>query len=150
MITLLNGVRFEVRKYMDIPFLAHGRDRRGFDCWGLNCLVYKEKMDIILPSFAGAADNITSPQEVGPLFESGRSDLWVRVDDKALPGDVIGWRAGRLIYHVGLYLGGKSFFHIQKDTEAIVSEIGSILWPVGRMAGIYRHKEFIENPNLLR
>lgn len=129
---------FDVRHYMNIPFLAHGRDRVGLDCWGLVCLVYREKFDIDLPAFAGVANNISDPKEVSPLFEQGRDNLWRRVDDAA-PGDVVGWMAGRLIYHVGLYLDDNKFLHIQKHTESHVSEIGSFLWPRRRVAGIYRY-----------
>lgn len=147
MIILLNGAKFDPREYMNIPYRPHGRDRSGIDCWGLDCLVYQEKLNIDLPSYAGEVHDITNPQEVGPLFDRGRDGLWYRVDGllfAPLPGDVIGWRAGKIIYHVGLYLGGHLFFHIQKNTEAMISEVGSVLWPERRMAGIYRHKEFLK------
>lgn len=135
-----------VTDYMDIRFVAHGRDRTGLDCWGLVCLIYREQFGIELPHFAGAAGNITNPAEVSPHFTRGRDDLWRRVDgSKIWPRslDVVGWTAGKMIYHVGVYLEDNIFLHIQKDTESHLSRIGDVLWPHRRLAGIYRYKEFI-------
>lgn len=130
---------FKVQDYMDIPFVPHGRDRRGVDCWGLVRLIYRDHKNIDLPSFAGAAHNISDPSEVSPLFESGRDDLWQRVSAPQM-FDVIGWRAARLIYHVGIYLEDNMFLHIQKGTESTVSRIGTVLWPERRVAGYFRVK----------
>ena len=40
------------RSFVGLPFVEHGRNRRGADCWGLGVVLYREVAGIALPAYA--------------------------------------------------------------------------------------------------
>jgi len=40
-----------VNDYVGVPYLVNGRDRNGWDCWGLVLAVYRERLGLELPDW---------------------------------------------------------------------------------------------------
>jgi cell wall-associated NlpC family hydrolase len=115
-------------KYIDIPFKPDGRDRSGLDCWGLVCLIYKEQLNIELPSWSG----VFKDQSIGCLKQVARSmaierDRWVKVD-KPEPFDVILLRTGAYIWHVGVVLTPTTMLHVMSGINSVIESFTGLQW----------------------
>jgi len=89
-----------------IPFVAHGRDRSGADCWGLVTLAYRDLRSVDLPAHHDAYAGI-GPDDARDLRAAmrGRREGWSpRSMGSELPGDVALIRVGRCPVHVGLVI----------------------------------------------
>lgn len=120
-----------------IPFLPHGRTRRGLDCWGVVWLADQECLKRGIPSHSEdyQADDLLNLDTLNDLFKRSKKG-WLEVN-KPLPGDVILLRmAGRPV-HVGLVLGQNKMLHIEKGINLCVENYGNTLWR-NRIAGFYR------------
>lgn len=90
-------------KYLGVPFVELGRDRSGWDCWGLVRTVYAEELGIYLPDWLGhksSFDNDAIADEVREAHE-----YFHRVDAPAPMA--IAWFSTRSVYaHVGVVVEG--------------------------------------------
>lgn len=96
-------------RYIGIPYRYGGMSRRGTDCSGLVCLVFREANDAKLP------------HSTKMLRELGR-----RVSVKnATSGDLVFFR--RRIYgrvnHVGIYLADGTFIHASRKRGVVYSKL---------------------------
>lgn len=64
-----------IADYVGIPYVLHGRDRQGADCYGLVCLVYKEMLGIVLPEYT-----YQDRQDGGALIDAQRQ-LWRELEN---------------------------------------------------------------------
>jgi len=115
-------------KYIDIPFKPDGRDRSGLDCWGLVCLIYKEQLNIELPSWSG----VFKDQSIGCLKQVARSmaierDRWVKVD-KPEPFDVILLRTGMYVWHVGCVIDSTRMIHVMSGINSVIESYTGLQW----------------------
>lgn len=65
-------------RYIGLPFLDHGRDRAGLDCWGLVRLVFSEQFNIGLPAFIGEYNTTADIHAIAALVER-EALLWREV-----------------------------------------------------------------------
>ncbi|MCC6426294.1 MAG: C40 family peptidase [Phycisphaerales bacterium] len=130
--------------YIGIEYRHNGRGRDGIDCWGLARLVYREQMDIMLPSLAGPKEHnrarAQAPKEL--LFAPAEPPYQV--------GDLVeisGNRPGAL--HVGILVADGMMLHAWERTCSCIERIDTPLWQP-RVTAIHRYDgavNFSARPN---
>lgn len=97
-------------EFTGIPYVERGRDRAGVDCWGVVCLVYRERLEIDLPEYHDAPC-IAERAELGALIADQRqSGPWVTVDEpQAYDVAVISYEGHAC--HVGVWDGHGKILH---------------------------------------
>ena len=125
--------------YIGLPFKPDGRDRDGCDCYGLVCIVYKDRFNIDLPPISGVYcdNNPTTLIRVAKAMAAER-ERWQKVEAPQ-PFDVIMLRTGAYTWHIGLVVDSRRFLHVQRGTESIVDDYTGIEWR-DRIDGFYRCK----------
>ncbi|MBF0358854.1 MAG: C40 family peptidase [Magnetococcales bacterium] len=125
--------------FTGLPFILDGRDRSGLDCWGLVRLVYKDQLNIDLPSFSGAFKDLKREtlQKISNMM-AVESRNWNKVDAPQ-EYDVVLLRAyGSLASHVGICLGNGLMLHVLEDIDSVIEPINGPRWR-NRVAGYYRY-----------
>jgi len=97
------------RGYLGIPYRYGGMSRRGTDCSGLVCMVYRDVSHVKLPHSTGKLR--TMGRKVGPA--------------QAKSGDLVFFRRGAFgrVGHVGLYLHDGIFIHASTKNGVIESSL---------------------------
>ncbi len=109
------------RQYLGVPYVWGGTSPRGFDCSGLVQYVCK-KNGISLPRTAASQRN------AGRYVS--RADLQ--------PGDLVFFKSGGRVNHVGIYIGGGNMIHAPQTGDVVkVSSINST-YRVNGYAGAVR------------
>ncbi len=124
-------------KYIGIPFVLHGRNASGLDCWGLVRLIYLEQLGIELPNYDVQT---TNPRDVGPVFTSRiANELWEQVDGLKAAMDVVLFRVGGYPSHVGIIVDSKTgtFIHVFEGNSVLIDRLSSPAWK-NRIMGIFR------------
>lgn len=124
--------------YIGIPFLPDGRDRDGLDCYGLVCLVYRDRLGVDLPGIRG----IYSRNTAGCLKRVARAMAeeklkWRKVEVPA-PYDVVMLRTGEYAWHVGLVIDKRRMLHVLEGTDTMIDEYAGLEWR-HRIEGFYRY-----------
>lgn len=90
------------RRALGVPYRWGGTTRRGFDCSGLTQYCYRS---------AG----VRIPRTASQQFRYGRSvaTAWMQ------PGDLVFFRAGRRISHVGMWVGGGQMIHAPRPGKRV-------------------------------
>jgi probable lipoprotein NlpC len=114
--------------FIEIPFKPDGRDRNGCDCWGLVCLVYREKLGIELPEYKGVfeAQTIAQLKNVSRVMEREK-ESWVRVE-KPHEFDVVMIRSGAYAWHVGIVIDRRRMLHVMSGINSTVEEYTGMDW----------------------
>lgn len=132
-----------VEKWLGIPYVAGGRTREGFDCWGLVRAVLAQDFGIIVPAFDTTAGDLA---EVTKTMhgEAARSE-WI---DVAAPGvregDVLLFRILGVPSHVGICCGDGFFLHTYVGLPVSVGRYFSPEWE-RRIVSFKRHRHLACN-----
>ena len=123
--------------YVGLPFLPDGRDRSGLDCWGLVCLVYRELLDIELPSYDGVyvAQTRAMLRIVAEQIKLGQVQ-WELVDFPQ-PFDIALFRIGNLNCHIGIVIDRRHMLHIISGIDSCIEAYAGLIWR-DRLQGFYR------------
>ena len=123
--------------YVGIPFVKHGRDRSGCDCWGLARLVALEQSGKALPSWAGECEPSDTKDAAGAISAhlSGFGEVPVH---EAREGDMILFTVGGHPCHIGTVTEPGYMLHIQRGVDASVESYRKPRW-AKRIDGVYRH-----------
>jgi len=115
-------------EYINIPFQCDGRDRSGCDCYGLVCLVYKERLGIELPDYKGVFTDhdIATLRRVAKEMKSYK-EKWQRVQTPQLY-DVVMLRTGAYTWHVGLVLDNHRMLHVMTGINSVVEDYTGRYW----------------------
>jgi cell wall-associated NlpC family hydrolase len=125
--------------YIGIPYVDRGRDPvldRGLDCWGLIRWVYALEDRGALPLYGigeyasaedrGAVAGVVS-RHLSEYHEATEPD----------PFDIVLFRVGGELCHVGVLVDPGHFLHIRRSTDSVVERLSSPLWR-DRVAGFVR------------
>lgn len=133
----------DFKRYVDaqIPYLSHGRDYTGCDCWGLVFLFYRDELGIDLPSWSAAYEDanrlpIERITERGDCFAA-----WQLVEGRPDPGACGLFEVGGL-FHVGICADrfGRQMLHIMRNRNITIEHINSAAWK-SRFRGWYTYAE---------
>jgi cell wall-associated NlpC family hydrolase len=119
------------------PFVDGGKDRTGFDCWGLVCYIYLLR-GIELPHYAiSAYDSARVDEQIGKARAS-----WQQVDlCMARTPDALLFRLDpahrALTTHVGVLLNNGRFIHCLAKTGVIISRLAEPFYTQS-LVGAYR------------
>lgn len=107
-------------KYIGIPHVVGGRCAEGLDCWGLLCVVYRDRFGIELPIYAGA-----TALSMIPMVRTVREVMAKEWKPLLLPFDgcAVALSQAKAIHHVGIYIeadGGK-FLHAW-DAHRVIAD----------------------------
>ncbi len=103
-----------------IPYIEHGRDYSGADCWGIVFLFYRDILKRPIPSYVAEMQARSfHRRDIGALIEDERAEHWVEVPEPA-HGDVVLMRTGRAESHVGIYLKGARILHSEGEPGSYI------------------------------
>ena len=108
--------------YLGVKYRYGGESKSGLDCSGLTRLVYKT-IGILLPQ--------NSSLQYKNGIEIGK--------EEALPGDLVFFKRGSGIGHVGIYLGNDLFIHASYTLKRVVISSLSERYFKERFAGFRRY-----------
>jgi len=125
-------------EYIGIPFLEDGNTRAGCDCYRLVVMVYKDKLGIDLPDFAGifVDGSLASLKKVTRHIRETKK-TWQKVEKPAL-FDVILLRTGNMVYHCGVVIGRRTMLHVMEGINSTIEEFTGIQWR-NKVEGFYRY-----------
>jgi probable lipoprotein NlpC len=138
-------MQYDLQQYIGIPFLDHGRDRSGCDCWGLVRLVYAEQLGIILPDLGDEYSEAYARGEVDEAVGSTVGQEWnVDVTGQAWqPLDVMIFTRAGVECHVGLYVRPGEMLHVIEGTAAAYERYDTVKWK-RRLSRVVRWRD-VEN-----
>lgn len=125
-----------MQEFVGIPYIPHGRDYAGADCWGLVWLFYRDVLKIDIPSYSD--EMLTrefSRSGIAPLMQVEAIADWVEQDSPDL-GHVVLMRRGRECAHVGIYAGDGLVLHTEGPGPSVIERISSPALS-RRIAGFY-------------
>lgn len=124
-------------KYIGIPYVEKGRDITGLDCYGLVRLIYKNELDINLPSFVTEYDP-SDNQRLEDLFAQYKEG-WESVDNPKV-GDVVIFRIFGYESHIGICIGDNKFLHVREGKDSVIESLDNAKWSK-RITGFFKYSE---------
>lgn len=139
----LRQLRSEAREWAGTPFHAHGKIKgRGVDCVWLAAEMYRA-LGVIPPQdfgmyTVGAGSHLEASKVAEGVVKSGAFESVEPVAIvSARPGDLLGFKLGRVIHHVGVVLEWAKFIHSIAAVGVTESDLrdptwGNRLWAIWR------------------
>lgn len=108
--------------YIRTPFVDGGRDRSGYDCWGLVMMVYRDQLGIELPTY-GAVNGQELARIAKVIASAGEDpEQWLPVEGapKAFDVCIMQWFGKREVGHVGVMIDEKTLLHTEDHTGPMI------------------------------
>lgn len=116
------------RLAVGVPFVEHGRDFGGWDCWGLCLVAYQEVLGVALPDFT-----YETVKDVARLeSQFGARSAYVRGCEPCVMDVAVIFRRNRAI-HAGLVVPGRRILHVEIGIETCAEPFNNF-----RVEGFYR------------
>ena len=125
--------------FISIPFKDRGRDRAGADCWGLTCIIFKERLGINLPIL----NDYTNTRDRKKLCQIIETEIpeWIEIPrGQEKEYDVSVFNMAGLPVHVGIVLRPNFMVHRQRGTGTTVERYDSKKWNT-RIEGFFRYSK---------
>jgi probable lipoprotein NlpC len=135
----LRQLRSEAREWSGTPFHAHGKFKHiGVDCVWLAAEIYRV-LGVVplqkLPRYTvGAGSHLEASKVAEGVAASGAFEGVTPADIETVrPGDLLGFKLGRVIHHVGIVVEGTRFIHAIATIGVTESDLRDPTW--GRRLG---------------
>jgi len=118
-----------VARFVGIPFVAHGRDYDGCDCWGLLRLVWRDAFGWEAPLHDGPSwEPGTSADEISAIItrESARYPQIEPGSEKEGDGIVLRMRGGDM--HIGVVVTPGRMLHVEEACATVVEDYRRPAW----------------------
>jgi cell wall-associated NlpC family hydrolase len=126
----------DVADLVGVPFVDRGRDKSGFDCWGL-CLEVFKRYGIALPDYQICCSDVTAAFSQFSITSSAWDSHGVDcIPVPAIVAIRFDYRYPDMVTHVGTYIGDGKFIHTREKIGSCVERIDSPAWR-HRIAGFY-------------
>ncbi len=102
----------ELREWDSVGYRMGGLSKDGVDCSGLVYIIYRSRFGIPLPR---------------RTYEQSRVGREV-TQQQLRPGDLVFFRTGRYVNHVGIYLDHRRFLHVSTRRGVMVSSLDDVYW----------------------
>ena len=129
--------------YIGLPFVEHGRDASGLDCWGLVRLVLHEQFGADVPAYDAGYAKTTDLDDINGVVDRAKP-WWRRVAERDVrPGYVALMRVAGRECHCGLVTRRGWMLHIEapnkdgREAGAVQERYTRPRWK-RRLAGFYR------------
>jgi cell wall-associated NlpC family hydrolase len=119
----------EAMSWRGTPFFANSNTKgKGVSCQKLVCEIYRGVgfCDVQVPDVPMAHARFSRDSLVEPFMMS--LENFQRVDDPPLAGDLLGFRLGRVIHHLGIYLGKGAFVHTMEGVGVSIAHLTDATW----------------------
>jgi cell wall-associated NlpC family hydrolase len=143
-----------VSKAIQMPFLDHGRDYSGGDCWSIPYLAYRDVRGVLLPEYTEKYEDAgftnESRAELSKLtraeaqgFRGDEGSLrWSEVTSQRerqeySPFDIVLFTLGGSPVHVGMMVNKREFIHCEQKVGTVIERLDSIIWK-RRIDGVFR------------
>ena len=127
----------KVDDLIGVPFVGKGRDKHGFDCYGLAKEVFR-RYGCEIPEYYAEWDNNDACTEFA--HKSMNGGLWRRLEEPKEPCLMairFGVKRG-IVNHSGVYIGNGMFIHTRERTGVCIEKINSPAWR-GLIEGYYEY-----------
>jgi sulfur carrier protein ThiS len=124
-------------KYIGIPYVEKGRDETGVDCYGLVRLIYKNELQIDLPSFS-AEYTQTDTARIEELIAQYKEG-WEQTDEPVV-GSIVLFRVFGNESHVGVVVSPTHFIHVRENQDSVIESLTSTSW-ARRKVGYFNYSE---------
>jgi len=123
--------------FVGLPWRDRGRTRDGCDCWGLARIVYRELLDIDLPSYVDCYASTADREALDGLI-SGERGPWIEVTDEAARlYDLVLLRERP--WHIGIVAGAGLMLHMPLRQASCIEPYRTGRHRL-RISGHYRHR----------
>jgi cell wall-associated NlpC family hydrolase len=112
--------------YIGLPYRLHGRDREGLDCWGMVREVYRDRLDVELPSLAEQYENQIDAEGFANAMVL-ESPAWEAVTTPQ-ELDVVWCRIAGMECHTGIVLHGGRMLHAMQGNDSHIVDLNSMAW----------------------
>ena len=131
-------MKLDYKKYSGVPFLEHGRDTDGWDCWGIYRHIFNDFCGVLLPEFSDCYEGILSSRNAIASEIKAQRMTWKEVfDPKESDGVLLRLRG--IPMHIGYVLPNNQFIHCLDGEGTVVENYTHVLWR-NRVLGFYRYE----------
>ncbi len=95
-----------------VKYKSGGLSKKGVDCSGLVYLTFDARFAVKLPRSTDEQVN------VGPEISQ----------QKLVPGDLVFFKTGRSMRHVGIFIEGRKFLHASTEKGVMISSLDDAYW----------------------
>lgn len=128
-------------RYVGIPYVARGFDRKGCHCFGLVHLVYREQLGIDLPEYDGIdpKDSLS----IARAFRQARlATPWHEATGPRHDFDLVLMLRGNVPMHVGIAVGSRRILHVEEGAATMCVEAAHPFYR-DRVVAAFRHEKLI-------
>lgn len=135
------ALEFKAGKWIGTPFLANSNmpgPGGGVSCQKLVSAIYREVgfCDVPVPEVAMSHAQF-SQRSLVEEFMADRPEF-VRIEkSEVMPGDLLGFRIGKIVHHLGIVLPASMFIHAMYRHGTICSALSDGTW-VSRLRAVWR------------